>query len=279
MSEERVRRLRVLIGEQARAAVDDDLPLAMVEHALDPRERVRWERGAHGLVVIRVPSRAAHDAVALETVPVAIVLGATYGSVVSASENDTIQRVRDAKGPPLVSTLHAAAESFEETIDAIERAIDAVEERLARSLRNTEVLELLRYQKALVHHTAALRALVAMLDRLPAALDLDPEDAQRLADVAVELRQALEVADLERATLSDTMDAFASIVSNNLNDVMRVLAGVAVVLTPPVVVASLWGMNVQLPLSRHAAGFWWLVGLSTATSVAVWWVLRRSRWL
>lgn len=274
----------MLVGDAARAAIGE-LPSAAVEHALDVKERVRWERDpGYRLLVVRVPRREAPSALGLDTVPVGLIVTEQDVAIVSAVENDVTRELRAhaeraRTTDVLVALLRVVARSFAETVDDVEQAIDVVEQRLARSLRNTEVLELLRFQKALVHHTSALRALMDLLERLPQRLGLDESDARGLDDVVVELRQALEVADLERATLGDTMDAFASIISNNLNDVMRVLTAVAVVLTPPVTIASLWGMNVPLPFAERPAAFWILLLGSTLASLLVALVLRFRRWL
>lgn len=276
----------MLVGEAARRALGDELPRVPVEHALDPRERVRWEHGATWrLLVVRVPRRTQESQLAFETVPVGVVITEADLAIVSACENDVTRAMRPRDGESasvsdvLVTVLHAVARSFAETVEITEDAIDSVEAALARSLRNTEVLALLRYQKALVVHSAALRALVVILERLPEALAIDVHDRRDLDDAAVELRQALEVADLERETLGATMDAFASIISNNLNDVMRVLTGAAVVFTPPLAIASFWGMNVPMPLARDPWAFWILVGVSTALSLLVFGALRLRRWL
>lgn len=280
------RKIRVLVGETARQAAGDALPRELIDHALDPKERVRWERnGPCRLLVMRVPRREREGQPAFETIPVGIVVAPLEIVVVSSSESDMVQRLRAREGTTssvadlLVAALHEVAQSFADTVELTQRAIDDIEAALARSLRNTEVLALLRHQKALMHHSTALRALVEILDHLPDALDVGARDPRFLAEVAVELRQTLEVADLERETLGATMDAFASIISNNLNDVMRVLAGAAVVLTPPVTIASFWGMNVALPLRDHPQAFFFLVALSLAVSGIVYGLLRLRRWL
>ena len=280
------RRIRVLVGDAAREGSGGELPRVPLDHALDPKERVRWERGATWrLLVVRVPRRTEPSQLAFDTVPVGVVITDHDLAIVSACENDVTRELRPRDGEVariddvIVCVLHAVARSFAETVEITEDAIDSVEAALARSLRNTEVLALLRYQKALVLHSTALRALVTILDRLPEAFSVEAHDRHFLDEVSVELRQALEVADLERETLGATMDAFASIISNYLNDVMRVLTGAAVVLTPPVAIASFWGMNVPLPLARDPQAFWILVGISTALSVLVFSALRWRRWL
>ena len=89
-----------------------------------------------------------------------------------------------------------------------------------------------------------------------------PEDADLLDDVIVENKQAIEMCAIYRDIMSGTMDAFASIISNNLNMVMKFLASVTIILAIPTVVASFWGMNVHVPFGGHPLGFWSVLGIS-----------------
>ena len=138
----------------------------------------------------------------------------------------------------------------------INRAVDGAEDRLQRSLRNQELLELLRYQKSLVYFTTALKANELMLQRLQRSrmFDAYPDDEDLLEDALTEMQQAIEVVGITGSILAGMMDAFASIISNNLNAVMKFLASVTIVLSFPTILASLYGMNVALPGgdSRHA---------------------------
>jgi magnesium transporter len=274
-------------SELRRLAIDRGVDPRVLEHALDPRERVRSQRvGSGTLVVLRVPcvARASGDP-PFVTETLGLLESAEDVLVLTTDENDVVRALRDgaldrAAAPQIVvAALRATAESYASYLETIELAIDRIELRLARSRGNREVLELLLYQKTLVHYTAALRSTCGLVERIRSNGHLPSELHDEIDDVAVELRQALETADLERETLGATMDAFASIISNNLNDVMRVLTGATVVLTPPIAVASFWGMNVALPLQQAPWSFVALLILSAASSagVAVW--LRLRGWL
>ena len=140
---------------------------------------------------------------------------------------------------------------------------------------------LLRYQKSLVHFVAALDATRVMLERLQKmpAFQLEPEEAEWLDDIRVEFQQALETATISTNVLSELMDAFASIISNNLNVVMKFLASVTVILTLPVTIASFYGMNVDLPGQRSPYAFGWMVAVSLLVSLVVAVIFRRRRWV
>jgi len=120
-----------------------------------------------------------------------------------------------------------------------------------------------------------------MLERLGKApeLHLTPEDEDWLGDVVVEFRQALEASNLQRNLMSEMMDAFASIISNNLNVVMKFLASVTVILTLPMVVASFYGMNVSLPGQHRPSAFFGILVVSCVLVVAVAAYFRRRNWL
>jgi magnesium transporter len=140
---------------------------------------------------------------------------------------------------------------------------------------------LLRYQKALVHFTTALASDAIMLERLArdAHDNLFNLDRDLMDDVTVEFRQAIEMTKIQEEILSQMMDAFASIISNNLNVVVKVLTALTIVLTIPTMVASFYGMNVNLPGQHHPAAFLGtvLISLLGAAILALW--FWRKRWL
>ena len=163
----------------------------------------------------------------------------------------------------------------------INTAVDALEDKLQRSLRNREVMELLKYQKSLVYFTTALKSNELVLERLQKGqlLQRYPEDDELLDDVLIEVRQAIEMTSISEDILSQMMDAFASIISNNLNAVMKFLASVTIVLSVPTLLASLYGMNVRLPLEEHPLAFLLIVTASLAASSIVVFVFWRKDWL
>ncbi len=277
-------------AEIARLVTEHRVPRGFVEHSLDEKERARvgLEEGAT-LMVLRSPRRGLPGAdLPWTTMPFGLVW--TGGDVVTISpyDNDVIASVRAAAsgmtGAPhrvMLAHLRGTADSFLAHIEDMELEIDAHEARLARSQGNREVLELVRLMKSLVHFTAALRSLEHVVERLQRAgwLEVPKEDEGALEDTLIELRQALETCNLERETLGETMDAFASIISNNLNTVMKLLAALTLVFTPPLVLSSLWGMNVPVPWAQEPWAFAALASVSGAACVAIALAMRRRRWM
>jgi magnesium transporter len=148
-------------------------------------------------------------------------------------------------------------------------------------LQNREVMELLRYQKSLVHFMTAVRGNELILERLRNGdlFELARTDHALLADVEVEHRQAIERVEVTSDILSSMMDAFASIISNNLNVVMKLLTSMTVVLIIPTVFATFYGMNVALPFEHHPWTFWVIVAVSLACSLGVGLIFWRKDWL
>jgi magnesium transporter len=177
--------------------------------------------------------------------------------------------------------LWNAANSYIRHLSEINAIVDRIEERLQRSLENREVLELLRYQKSLVHFTTALHANELMLEWLQRSefLEMERKDKDLLDSVFNENRQAIAATEIASDILSQMMDAFASIISNNLNVVMKFLASAAVILVVPTIIGTFYGMNVRLPVEDKPSAFLVLVGLSMLSSVIIGLILWKKGWL
>jgi magnesium transporter len=177
--------------------------------------------------------------------------------------------------------LWSIAHNYILHLNKIEKIVEKLEDRLQRALENREVLELLRYQKCLVHFTTALQANKTMLERLhkSEALEMERKDADLLDEVFTECHQAIAMSEIARDILSQMMDAFASIISNNLNRVMKFMASIAVILVVPTIIASFYGMNVGLPLNDHPSAFLILVGMSLLGSFMIALIFWRKDWL
>jgi magnesium transporter len=128
-----------------------------------------------------------------------------------------------------------------------------VEDRLQSSIKNKEVMELLKYQKSLVYFTQGIRSNEVLMERLQKMrlFTQYDEDEDLLADVITENQQAFSMTEISTNIMSSMVEAFATIVSNNVNDVMKFLASMTIVLSIPSIVVGFFGMNVTLPYSDH----------------------------
>lgn len=263
------------------------VPAELLAHALDADEVSRIDHaGGASFILVRMPSVSAGD---FATTPLALVL--LPGRVVSITPSpadDLLSRLalpadlEPARPTRLVlRVLERVAARYLVDLKDLDGRVDEVEERLQRSLRNAEVLELLAYQKGLVHFETALASNRIMLERMQREERLlqGPEDHELLEDVLVEFHQASARTEVSANILSSTMDAFASIISNNLNAVMKVVTSLTLLFAIPTAVASFFGMNVPLPLAQHQLAFEATVGLSLLLVGLAVFLFRRLRWL
>lgn len=143
-------------------------------------------------------------------------------------------------------------------------------------MKNKELYAFLAIEKSLVYFTTSLKANKAVLEKIMRLnyLKMYEEDKELLDDVIIENTQAIEMADTHSTILSDMMDAFASIISNNLNIVMKFLTSITIVLSLPTMVSSFYGMNVPLPFQNYPHSFWLTILfsaiLSSVTALIFW---------
>ncbi len=256
---------------------------------LDERPRTEKEDG-EVLIVLRIPCFQGETSdIPYATLPLGIVLTDRCVVTVCKRENGAIQellagRVKGlstAKRNRLVlHLLLRIAARYLNYLREINRAVELVEDKLQASMRNREVLELLKYQKSLTYFTTALKSNELVLQRLQRSqlFHMYPEDEDLLEDALTETQQAIEMTNISANILSQMMDAFASIISNNLNVVMKFLASVTIVLALPTMIASYYGMNVSLPLQEHPAAFLAILGVSALVSLVVVLVFWRKDW-
>jgi magnesium transporter len=174
----------------------------------------------------------------------------------------------------VLQILYRNASLFLQYLRSVDRQSEMVERQLHGSTRNRELIELLELEKSLVYFTTSLRANEVVLEKLLKNENIKkyPEDTELLEDVIVENRQAIEMANIYSGILSGMMDAFASVISNNLNIVMKFLAIVTIVLSVPTMIFSAYGMNVSdagMPFASSPYGFILIILISIILSVVV----------
>ena len=148
--------------------------------------------------------------------------------------------------------------NFMEYLKEINHRRNQLEQKLYDANRNEELLELVRIQKSLVYFVTALRSnelLMAKIERTN-ILQLNEDEKEFLRDLIVDSSQALEMANIYTNILSNTLDAFASIIANNQNEVLKRLTTLTLILTVPVLIASIYGMNTPIPYKDSPYTFW-----------------------
>lgn len=263
------------------------IPDELVDDALDTHELARvhhHETGAR-LFVLRVPAEA--DA-GTDVVPLGVVT-LPSGTIVTLSAADTgipailAAAETDAATPTGFSLALAlrVAERFVAALHAIEVELALLEGRLRRALENDEILAMLAQQKRLVHLDTALDANQLVLERAlhDQRLGLSEADRAMVEDVLVELRQAGVMTRTTKEQLGATMDALATVVSNNLNVAMKQLASLTLLVSIPSLFAGLYGMNLAVPFAHQPLAFFGILLLSGAIVTVVGTVLHWRGWL
>ena len=160
----------------------------------------------------------------------------------------------------------------------INKETEIAEYILKNSMKNKELLKLLSLEKGLVYFTTSLKSNEMVMEKTMRGkiVKLYEEDEDILEDAIIENRQAIEMAQIYRDILNGTMDAYASIISNNLNGVMKFLTSITIVLAIPTMISSFWGMNVNLPFQNSPMGFAIMILIATIITLAVTWWLKKK---
>ena len=161
----------------------------------------------------------------------------------------------------------------------INKETEIAEYILKKSMKNKELLKLLSLEKSLVYFTTSLKSNELVMEKTMRGkiIKLYEEDEDILEDAITENRQAIEMSKIYSDILNGTMDAYASIISNNLNGVMKFLTSITIVLAVPTMVSSFWGMNVNLPFQDSKFGFPIMILISIAlTLIVTWWLKRKD---
>ena len=153
----------------------------------------------------------------------------------------------------------------------INKETEIAEYILKNSMQNKELLKLLSLEKSLVYFTTSLRSNEAVMERTLKIknIKLYDEDEDILEDAIIENKQAIEMSKVYSDILNGTMDAYASIISNNLNGVMKFLTSITIILAVPTMISSFWGMNVKLPFENSPMGFLIMVLIAIIMTIAV----------
>ncbi|MDR3312197.1 MAG: magnesium transporter CorA family protein [Spirochaetaceae bacterium] len=226
---------------------------------LDPDELSRIEKeDEYILVIVRVPLYTPADDVSYCTIPLGIIIFEKAVVTICWTDCDLLRDIAVTRlslndlPAFVVKVLSRADVTFLRYLKEINRTSTAIQNELQRSIRNNELIKLLNLEKSLVFFTTSLKSNQLLLEKMAKTrfLKFDEDDREWLEDVEIDNRQAIEMADTYSDIMSGMMDAFASVISNNLNIVMKRLTIVSLVLMVPTFIVSFFGMNIQLPLTE-----------------------------
>jgi len=159
----------------------------------------------------------------------------------------------------------------------INMLIDKAKRNLDKEVNNESLIGLSRLQDSLTYFITSIRGNETLLSKLKFKLQIDELDADLIEDVNIEMTQARETANIYSNILESTMDTYQSIINNNMNNVMRTLTSVTIIMMFPTLIASLFGMNLINGMEEKSWGFVLALTLSVLVSVACWWIFRHKR--
>jgi magnesium transporter len=268
------------------------IPEDVIADIMDVDERSRIEIEDDKLIIIlRIPIQNSESTVPFSTIPMGIIISDEYILVLCQSRNDVLTEFFTRRKKTAVNFLNKAdfiLSLFLHTTNIYHRYLkhiniqtNIVEQDLERSTKNEELQKLLRLEKCLVYFTTSLRSNEFLLAKLKTSkfLRTNEFDVDLLEDVLIENKQAIEMAKIYSDIQTGMMDAFASVISNNLNIVMKQLTIITIVLAIPTMVASFFGMNVPNHFENSKIAFYIVLGISILMGIFGVLLIRKKRWI
>ncbi|MDF2883820.1 MAG: magnesium transporter [Clostridiaceae bacterium] len=265
------------------------VPLEFLRAALDEEETSRLDFEENNLlVIVDIPFTEMEDnSLTYDTYPLAIIHTDKEIITVCLKNSKILTDFIDSKVKSfytfkrsrfILQILYRIASYYLIYLRQIDKKSLIIEKKLHKSMKNKELIQLLSLEKSLVYFSTSLKSNEITLEKM---LKLElllkyPEDQDVLEDVIIENKQAIEMANIYSNILSGTMDAFASVISNNLNIVMKLLASVTIVMAIPNIIFSSFSMNVRgIPLANHPKAFWLIYLVSGLVSVFAIFILKK----
>ncbi len=261
-----------------------EIPTDVLKTALDMEERSHVElEDNYIFVVINIPAIRGSDS--YDTVPLGIFLTPDFFITICLEESEILYPFINnqistfytfKKTRFLFQILYRTALLFLRYLQQINRRTDDIEVQLRHTTKNKDFFQLLELQKSMTYFSSALRTNGTVMERLlrmrghtsyTKLLKMYEEDEDLLEDVIIENKQAIEMVEMYSNILMNMMNAFTSIISNNLNMVMKMLAALTITLAVPTIIFSLWGTNVHLPFEDDPNGFFIIVLIAIVASI------------
>jgi len=265
-------------------------PSDFLSAALDENEHSRIElEDDFMLIVINVPLFV--GTTKYDTIPIGIIFSNASFITVCLRENKVLdffnaensKKFSTNKRAHFLFTLFLKnAENYLRYMRYINNMTDELELSLRKSMKNNNLFKLFEIERSLVYFITALKDNNIVTEKLlrlrknrdiQELITIDEEDEELLEDAIIENKQAIEMVEMHNNILGGMMDAFASIISNNLNIVMKFLTSITIILAIPTMIASFWGMNVDVPFKDHPGGFVYVIIIAFVVSCISFWAL------
>ena len=272
-----------------------DVDIDDIRAALDEEESSRIElEDGYTLILVDIPTQEIrHDTKTYTTIPLGIILTQDVIVTVCTEETPILQvfiqnRVREFSTKKklrfVYQILFRTAAIYQTYLRSIDKKRTEIEERIGNDTVDTDLIDLHELESTLVYFATSLRANAVVLDRLTRYKRLEqyPEDKELLEDVIVENRQAIEMTSIYRDIIDGTRELMSSVIDNRLNNVMKYLTSITIVMAIPTVISGIYGMNVNekwMPFSDTPHGFLIICVLTLLICVITLWVLRNKKML
>lgn len=266
------------------------VPESFLEDIADADERPRTEtEGNWLLTILRIPMQSSQHGIPFITVPIGIITNNEI--IVSVCYHKTelisdfIQHTRrkgivvNNKLDLILRMIYSSAVWFLKYLKQINNDVANAEKELEKSIRNEDLLRLMKLQKTLVYFNTSIRGNEVMVGKLQNIFnEKDYQNPELTDDVLIELKQAHNMVNIYSDILTGTMDAFASIISNNVNTIMKRMTSLSIILMVPTLIASFYGMNVDIHIEEVPHAFSIIVFSSIFLSAMAFIVFRRIKW-
>lgn len=270
------------------------IDLADLRAPLDDEERSRVDvEDGYTMIIVDIPTveeRGGRDW--YETIPLSIIVTDELIITVCMEDSLLLKPFMDGtirgfntfmRSRFILQVLYRNASMYLRYLRIIDRESDKLEMRLQHSTANREILMLMELSKSLVYFTTSLKSNEVVLEKLTnlQRFRYYEDDADLLEDVITENKQAIEMANIYQSVLQGMTDAFGTIVSNNVNNVMKTFTIISLVMAIPTMIFSMYGMNFQngmlgMPLSNSPWGFFIIILISLALAGVAAWIFTRS---
>lgn len=269
------------------------IDLADVRAALDEEESSRVDvNDDYVLILFDIPTvEIRHNQEAYTTIPLGIIW--TDEAIITVCSVETpvlkhfmINRLRDFTTKKQVrftyQILHRTSTLYQSYLRIIDRKRLEMEERMGKATEDSDIINLHELESNLVYFDTSLRANRMIVDRLTrySGVKKFPEDQELLDDVIVENLQAIEMTQIYRDILKGTRELMSTVIDNRLNNIMKYLAAITIVMSIPTIISGIYGMNVSgkwMPLSTTPYGFYIICGIIGVICVIVWLILRKRK--
>ncbi|MGG4775985.1 magnesium transporter CorA family protein [Alcaligenaceae bacterium 429] len=244
-----------------------NIPLDFFEDSLDKNELPRIEKsGQASLIVVNAPVRVSEESakagVPYKTAPIGLIHTQDNLVIVAREKLPFIGDLIKGKYGDFQSFMKtrislllfkAVSQAFDSSLHQINHQVSGLQKKIKSSYHNNELFGLINLNKSLVYFSTSLSAMSILYKRLMEGVDIKIHDEEktRLNDILIDIQQSAEITEMRRESLSNLMDAYAAIIHNNLNSVLKMLTTLTIVMIIPTMIGSIFSMNVALPYEEE----------------------------